>query len=150
MWKKLLSSLALAGLVTGAQAETSVSVQAAPPSWRQYAGLVEQQLESRLAGDSEQATRLRTYFQSGANAQLSSIPVQVWVNLKGTVNRVVFPPFLDSQANADLKGVLEGAAIADPPKGILLPIRLNLHVLPTPPSTTPSPLLTPAASTTRS
>jgi hypothetical protein len=119
-----------AGLFSTAQAQSPVPAHTAPQAWVRYAGLVEKAFEDRLTGDSDQAKRLRAYF--GGSAAVNVITVSVWVDPQGEISRVVFAPFLDHQANADLAGLLQGAKLAaNPPSDIMLPIHLNLHIAPT-------------------
>ncbi len=71
---------------------------------------------------------LRTYW--GSSGQSGAVPVQVWVDGQGAVTRVAFAPYLDDQANQDLTPPAARREAPDPhpPSGLLLPIRLNLHV----------------------
>jgi hypothetical protein len=120
---------AFASLFSTAQAQSPVPAHAAPQAWVRYAGLVEKTFEDRLTGDSDQAKRLRAYF--GGSVAVNVITVSVWIDPQGDVSRVVFAPFLDQQANADLTGLLLGAKLAaHPPSDIMLPIHLNLHIAP--------------------
>ena len=131
MWRRLLGLAAgVTALFAPAQAQpvAPVPTQSAPASWIQYAKLLETTFESRVGSSSEQARRLRVYLAQIPGGK-GVIAVQVWVDGSGMVSRVAFAPFLDAQANADLTGLLQGSHLTEsPPAGILLPIRLNLHV----------------------
>jgi hypothetical protein len=129
---------AFVGLFSAAYAQQApVPTHTAPQAWVRYAGLVEKALEDRLTGDSDQAKRLRVYFSGSAS--VTTITLSVWVDPKGVVSRVVFAPFLDHQANADLSDLLQATKLAvNPPADILLPIRLNLHMTPSPEKSSPS------------
>ncbi|MEI9993008.1 MAG: hypothetical protein WDM91_00325 [Rhizomicrobium sp.] len=127
---------ALASLLSAAQAQqgSPVSTRQAPAAWVQYAGLLQHQFEVRLADGGAAAGRLRSYL-AGTHATGATIAASIWLRPDGTVSKVAFAPFLDSQANADLNEILQGTKLpSSPPSGILLPIHLNLHVAPAPPS----------------
>ncbi len=130
MWRRILGlGAALSTFFTPVQAQPSgpVSARSAPAAWMGYAKQVETQFESGLGGDSEPAKRLRTYLANVPGGS-GAVAVRAWVDPHGTVSRVAFAPFLDSQANADLTNLLQSAHLGNPPAGILLPIRLNLHI----------------------
>jgi hypothetical protein len=130
LWRRIVQAAAATGLVAAAQpvqAQTPVPPASAPAAWVQYAGEIEKSFENKLASDDEAAKRLQVYFASASRGD--SLIVGVWVTPDGQVNRVAFAPFLDSQANADLAKLLQGVKMtSNPPKGILLPIRLTLHL----------------------
>jgi hypothetical protein len=135
MWRRFMGlGAAFLSLFSPAFAapSTATSAHAAPVAWIQYAKLVAQQFEDRLGGGSTPAQRLRTYLSTGPQPS-TTITVSAWVDPKGKVTRVAFAPFLDGQANNDLDGLLQGVQLAQtPPRDMLLPIHLQLHVAASP------------------
>ena len=124
----LLFAVLAVGHSQRAQAQSGAVVpHAAPVAWLQYADEIENAFQDKLAGDSDDAKRLRVYFGSAGHGDM--LTLGVWVTPGGQVNRVAFAPFLDNQANTDLTHLLNGVKLASaPPQDILLPVRLNLRL----------------------
>ena len=65
----------------------------APPSWRQFAKLVQYRFETWIGADEEIANRLRAYLIDRAGKEDEPPPtlaVRAWLNPDGTVERVSF------------------------------------------------------------
>jgi hypothetical protein len=134
--RRLVSTLAVVlgfSPAVGAVAETprSVAPEAAPAAWVAYAGLVSQTVNARLGGQDPVAIRLRDYMRQMPGADEQSSPplnLRIWVDGEGSITRIEFPAFVDQQPNDDLRGLLVGLAMAErPPKGMLLPLRLQMR-----------------------
>lgn len=136
--RRLLSVAAVApGLAPGAAlAETprSVAPQAAPQAWRDYAAVVSEQVQARLAGDDPAAQRLRDYLNQLPGAATSSgvtLKIAFWIDADGMVTRVDFPVFVHPEPNDDLKALLVGVRLPEaPPKDMVLPLRLTVQLRP--------------------
>jgi hypothetical protein len=136
--KRLFSALAVAlGLAPGAvRAETprSVAPQVAPQAWLGYARLVSEQVSARISSEDAAATRLRDDLnqQSGAGEPDGvTLRIAFWIDHAGTISRVDFPLFAQAQSNDDLKSLMVGTKLPQaPPKNMLLPLRLAVHVKP--------------------
>jgi hypothetical protein len=140
MIRRLISALALSlGLTAGQPAlaqQRSVEPEAAPAEWIAYAGRVNAQVQAWLSGDDETALRLRAYVdQTRPAADQPSPPLrlQLWIDAAGRIERLDFTPFADETANTDLRSLVAGRAVgAPPPRGMLLPLRLEVQLAPAP------------------
>ncbi len=112
----------------------SVSPQAAPQAWLDYAQRVSDAVQARLAGDDDAAARLRDYldqFLSAGDAAGTTLKLAFWIDSAGAVTRIDHAPFAQPAANDDLRAVIVGLRIAvPPPKGMLLPLRLSIAIKP--------------------
>jgi hypothetical protein len=104
----------------------------APPSWAQFAKLVQYRFETWIGADEEVANRFRTYLKQSAGKEdglPASLVVKAWLNPDGTVERVAFPTLNDPQANADLRTILTRGNIGEaPPPEMLQPLNLRFSL----------------------
>ncbi len=104
----------------------------APPSWAQFAKLVQYRFETWIGADNEVATRFRTYATEHAGKDdglPQSLVVKAWLNPDGTVERVSFPALNDARADADLHTILTRGNIGEaPPPEMLQPINLRFSL----------------------
>ncbi len=100
---------ALTGIVGGAlgllgasptaahKAPRTVTPEQAPKAWMAYAELVNGQLKAWMGGEDTAAVRLRAYLNATRSADGQSsvtVPLSLWIDAKGVVARVEFPPFV--------------------------------------------------------
>ena len=113
-----------------------VSPEAAPKAWVDYAQTVTGMITEWLRSDSEAAMRLRTYvdgLRPDATASSPPVVLRVWLDSKGVITKVEFPPFAHEEANNDMRSLLVGRAVsANPPRGMLLPLLLAVQLDPAP------------------
>lgn len=105
---------------------------AAPPSWTQFAKLVQYRFESWIGADEQVASRFRTYVIERAgkpDGPPSVLVVRAWLNPDGTVERVAFPALKDASAEADLRTILTRGNIGEPPPPEMLqPLNLQFSL----------------------
>jgi hypothetical protein len=133
-----LSALAFsAGLLAGPRPVTAQALDyrdpsKAPPSWGQFAKLVQYRFETWIGADEEVANRLRTYLTAHAGREdgpPASLVVRAWLNPDGTVERVSFAPLKDAKADADLRTILTRGNIGEaPPPEMLQPLNLRFSL----------------------
>lgn len=93
----------------------------APQHWIRYANLAGHQLQDALSDSTnERVLRLHTWghgrlLRDGQVASRPSLIVKVWVGINGRVERVVFDPVGDAQADEDLLSVLMTHRLSEPP-----------------------------------
>jgi hypothetical protein len=113
-----------------------VSPEAAPRAWVAYAETVNGKVTEWLRGEDEPAVRLRAYvdgLRPATNQSSPPVVLQLWIDANGVVTRVEFPPFAHEAANSDLRSLLIRRAVgAQPPRGMLLPLRLAVQLDPAP------------------
>lgn len=113
-----------------------VSPEAAPRAWVAYAETVNGKVTEWLRSEEAPAVRLRAYVDStrpAADKSSRPLGLQLWINTRGVVTRVEFPPFADDTPNSDLRALLVGRDVGvRPPRGMLLPLRLAVQLDPAP------------------
>ena len=106
----------------------------APPSWGQFAKLVQYRFETWMGADEEVANRFRSYMVDRVGREGGPPPalvVRAWLNPDGTVERVSFGSLNDARAEADLRTILTRGNIGEaPPPEMLQPLNLRLSVNP--------------------
>jgi hypothetical protein len=104
----------------------------APPSWGQFAKLVQYRFETWISADEAVAKRFRNYLSDHAGKEdgpPSSLVVRAWLNPDGTVERVSFAALKDAQADADLRTILTRGNIGEaPPPEMLQPVNLRFSL----------------------
>lgn len=136
--------LAGAGLTSTAPAAAqSVSPAQAPAAWVAYAQSATTTITGWLQADTEAATRLRTYLDATRTAPdqpTAQLVLKVWIDGKGVVSRIDFPPFAHPEPNADLRALIVGQPLSNaPPKDMLLPLRIAVQLdAPATPSVEPA------------
>ena len=104
----------------------------APPSWAQFAKLVQYRFETWIGADDEVANRFRAYLVGEADKEdgpPSSLLVRAWLNPDGTVERTSFAPLPNPQADADLHAILQRGNIGEaPPPEMLQPLNLRFSL----------------------
>ena len=147
--RRLIRRLPLVGALLGALAgggpasAQRVEAGQAPAAWIAYAGLVSDAVQARLASDDPLAVRLRAYMNQipGADqAEGSALKIAFWIDASGKITRIDHAPFAQSQPNDDLAGLMVGLSLPKPsPKGMLLPLRLSIHLKPSQTEPEPTP-----------
>ena len=106
----------------------------APPSWGQFAKLVQYRFETWMGAEEEVANRFRSYMVEHAGKEGGpppSLVVRAWLNPDGTVERVSFGALKDAKAEADLRTILTRGNIGEaPPPEMLQPLNLRLSLNP--------------------
>jgi hypothetical protein len=106
----------------------------APPSWKQFAKLVQYRFETWIGADDEIANRFRAYVTDHAGKEDGPPPalvVRAWLNPDGTVERVSFDALKDARADADLRTILKRGNIGEaPPPEMLQPLNLRFSLNP--------------------
>ncbi|MEW6642033.1 MAG: hypothetical protein AB1586_16125 [Pseudomonadota bacterium] len=106
----------------------------APPSWGQFAKLVQYRFESWIEGDDEVARRFRAYVKEHTGKEDGLPPalvVRAWLNPDGTVERVTFPALKNAAADADLRTILTRGNVGEaPPPEMLQPLNLRFSINP--------------------
>jgi len=106
----------------------------APPSWGQFAKLVQYRFETWMHAEEEVANRFRSYMVEHAGKEGGpppSLVVRAWLNPDGTVERVSFGTLNDAKAEADLRTILTRGNIGEaPPPEMLQPLNLRLSLNP--------------------
>jgi hypothetical protein len=104
----------------------------APPSWGQFAKLVQYRFETWMGADEEVANRFRNHMVEHAGKEGGpppSLVVRAWLNPDGTVDRVSFGSLKDAKAEADLRTILTRGNIGEaPPPEMLQPLNLRLSL----------------------
>jgi hypothetical protein len=104
----------------------------APPSWGQFAKLVQYRFETWIGADEEVANRFRAYVIDHAGKEDGPPPtlvVRAWLNPDGTVERVTFDALKDARANADLRTILTRGNVGEaPPPEMLQPLNLRFSL----------------------
>ncbi|MDQ8728076.1 hypothetical protein [Bradyrhizobium sp. LHD-71] len=104
----------------------------APPSWLQFAKLLQYRFEEWVGSDDPIAARFRVYLKAHAGTSdgpPSTLTVRAWVNPDGTVGRVAFAAFADAGATEDLRTVLTRGNVGEaPPPEMLQPINLRFSL----------------------
>lgn len=134
-WDRWFAALAGAGLVAaGPAAAQSTSPAAAPAEWVAYAERATAVIGTWLQAEDEAGQRLRAYLDLMRPAPDQPGPplvLKVWVDPGGAVSRVDFTPFAHPEPNADLRTLVVGRRLAEPPpRDMLLPLRLAVQVEP--------------------
>ncbi len=102
-----------------------------PPSWKQFAKLVQYRFETWITADEEVANRFRSYLTNSGKEDGAppSLVVRAWLNPDGTVDRVSFAALKDARADADLRTILTRGNIGEaPPPEMLQPISLRFSL----------------------
>lgn len=102
-----------------------------PPSWKQFAKLVQYRFETWVTADEEVANRFRSYLANSGKEDGAppSLVVRAWLNPDGTIERVSFPALKDARADADLRIILTRGNIGEaPPPEMLQPISLRFSL----------------------
>ena len=117
---------------TWAQTLDYRSPDTAPPSWGQFAKLVQYRFETWIGTDDEVANRFRAYVKEHAGKEdgpPQALVVRAWLNPDGTVERVSFAALPDDRANADLRTILTRGNIGEaPPPEMLQPLNLRFSL----------------------
>jgi hypothetical protein len=104
----------------------------APPSWGQFAKLVQYRFETWIGADDEVASRFRAYLTEHAGREDGpppSLVVRAWLNPDGTVERVSFTALKDPRADADLRTILTRGNVGEaPPPEMLQPLNLRFSL----------------------
>jgi hypothetical protein len=104
----------------------------APPSWAQFAKLVQYRFETWIGADDAVATRFRAYLTEHAGKEdgpPQTLVVKAWLNPDGTVERVSFAALKDAGADADLHTILTRGNIGEaPPPEMLQPLNLRFSL----------------------
>lgn len=104
----------------------------APPSWGQFAKLVQYRFEAWISADEGVANRFRSYLTNHAGKEdgpPSALVVRAWLNPDGTVERVSFAALKDAQADADLRTILTRGNVGEaPPPEMLQPLNLRFSL----------------------
>jgi len=133
----LCALLALSGLVVlprplPAQGLDYRNPDKAPPSWGQFAKLVQYRFETWIGADEEVANRFRVYVTDHAGKEDGPPPtlvVKAWLNPDGTVKRVTFAALKDAHADTDLHTILTRGNIGEaPPPEMLQPLNLRFSL----------------------
>jgi hypothetical protein len=104
-----------------------------PPSWKQFAKLVQYRFETWLGADEEVANRFRSYLTSLGKEEGAppTLVVRAWLNPDGTIERVSFAALKDARADADLRTILTRGNIGEaPPPEMLQPLSLRFSLNP--------------------
>lgn len=136
-WSRLVRACGLVGLglsaATATAAPPAQTPQPVPQHWISYANLASNQLQAALSDPaSETVVRLHAWMQArllreGQSAPPAPLVVRLWVAADGRVERVVFDPLGDLQADADLRSLLTAQPLAEaPPRDMLQPMVLQL------------------------
>lgn len=106
-----------------------------PQHWIRYANLAGHQLQDALSDSTnERVQRLQSWgraslLRSGQGASSPPLIVKVWVGANGKVERVVFDPVDDAQADEDLRTVLMTHRLSEPPpRDMCQPMVLQLSL----------------------
>lgn len=102
-----------------------------PPSWKQFAKLVQFRFETWVTADEEVASRFRSHMINAGKEDGAppTLVVRAWLNPDGTIEKVSFPALKDAQANADLRTILTRGNIGEaPPPEMLQPISLRFSL----------------------
>jgi hypothetical protein len=121
----------LAPIMMGAaQAQGIIAPGNAPASWNAYSMMLHNMVQVWLADNTDAALRLSSYFEGMRTNDHSgkvSLPLEIWIDAKGTATDVRFPLFAHEQANADMLTVLRGREMPEPPPSDMVqPVRLKL------------------------
>jgi hypothetical protein len=104
----------------------------APPSWGQFAKLVQYRFETWIGADETVANRFRAYLTDHVGKEDGAPPtlvVKAWLNPDGTVERVTFAALKDERADADLHTILTRGNIGEaPPPEMLQPLNLRFSL----------------------
>ncbi|MDE5457035.1 hypothetical protein GWE18_30255 [Bradyrhizobium sp. CSA112] len=103
----------------------------APPSWRQFAKLVQYRFETWITADEEVANRFRRYLANSGkeDGPPPTLVVRAWLNPDGTVERVSFAALKDARADADLRTILTRGNVGEaPPPEMLQPLSLRFSL----------------------
>jgi hypothetical protein len=104
----------------------------APPSWGQFAKLVQYRFETWIGADDEVASRFRAYLKEHAGKEdgpPQSLVVRAWLNPDGTVERVSFAALQDARADTDLRTILTRGNVGEaPPPEMLQPLNLRFSL----------------------
>ncbi len=134
--RSLLARLGLAFGLAGAMhgeagAAQSVPFDKAPAAWVAYAKKATVSIADWLNGDAPPAPRMReamTRQQPQADQPLPPMILSLWVAQTGAISKVKAKSGGNAQADADLHTVLLGRKLGIPPKGMLQPLRLAVHL----------------------
>ena len=102
-----------------------------PPSWKQFAKLVQYRFETWVSADEEVANRFRSYLTNAGKEEGAppTLVVRAWLNPDGTVERVSFAALRDARADADLRTILTRGNIGEaPPPEMLQPLSLRFSL----------------------
>jgi hypothetical protein len=123
---RLLRMLGLVGLVgLGLTTATPTAVAQAPAPvpqhWISYAQLVSNQFQAWLSDPAnDTVVRLHTWMQDRLLKEGQPVPpppliARVWIAADGTVQRLDFASLGNDQADADLRALLVGQTLSEPP-----------------------------------
>ena len=109
---------AVAGGAEAAQAQPKpVAPEQAPAAWVTYAESASRAVAEWLQEDGADA-------QAARAALTEEVVLKLWVAADGRVERVEVPPLAHAEGDAALRRAILGRALAAPPKGMLLPMRI--------------------------
>lgn len=130
-WARLRGWLVVGGL---AAASSAASAEApVPQAWLAYATSASTALAHRLArSDDDRVARLQAFLQQHPDTALAdTLAVSLWIDERGSITRSQFASLGDTQADADLRALLDHAALpGPPPPGMRQPLRLGLSLQP--------------------
>lgn len=137
-WRTLTAAFAAAlGLATPVQAlPQSLAPEAAPPAWVAYAETVTRTVAVWLEEEGERASGLRSYLDHSrpdADQPTPTLVIRLWIDPRGLVSRIDFPPLADTDADALLRAAVDGRRLPPPPHGMLQPLRLAVQLDPVAP-----------------
>lgn len=135
-WARLRGWLLLGGLAATSSAGSTESP--VPGPWLAYATSASTALAQRLARSEDQrVARLQAFLQQHPDTALTdTLAVSLWIDERGQITRSQFTSLGDAQADADLRALLDHAALpGPPPPGMRQPLRLGLSLQPAEPPT---------------
>lgn len=138
------AAIAGAGVAaTAPVAAQNLAPSAAPVEWVRYAESATAAVNAWLQAEDDAAQRLRAYLDATRPAPdqpTAPVVVKLWIDADGTVSRIDFPPFAQTQANADLRGLIVGRRLpGTPPEDMLLPLRIAVQLDAPTPAPAPEP-----------
>lgn len=127
----LAAAMLAAGYGAAISQQPSRSAAEAPSSWREFSLRLKAECEKALHGDDETARRLQASLKEQGRSREKTplrVPVSIWIDGVGGIERVSFQPLPTEQATADLNALLSRASPGAPPADMLQPVRLMLSL----------------------
>ena len=113
-------------------AAQTMAPEQAPVEWLHYAEGATQAVTGWLRADSDTGKRLRADLDAARptpDQPTAPLVIKLWIDGEGSVSRIDFPPFAQTQANADLRALIVGQRLpGTPPKDMLLPLRIKVQL----------------------
>ncbi len=104
---------------------------AAPAMWQAFAKGLQSRLEYRLARDDDSARRAQDAIAKHEQQRsANTLSVRAWVSRDGRVERLEFDGLNDDVAT-NLRALLAGVTVGEPPADMLQPLHLRLALRPT-------------------